>query len=102
MNAFAAAMATIVADANMGVDATYRAGGTGLPIAMRVIRSVPDRIADGFGTPILQGTDQLYVTLADLPAWTAGDTFTIGAEVLKVQHAEKDATGTTWRVMCER
>lgn len=102
MNAFAAAMGVIVADPNIGVDATYRAGGVGAPVAMRVARSVPDRVADAFGTAVLQGTDVLAVPTAVLPTWAAGDTFTIGTEVLTVQHAEKDATGAAWRVMCAR
>lgn len=87
---------------DFAVSATWRAGGVGAPVAVPVIRDAPDRVADAFGTPILQATDELRVRVESLPALAAGDTFTLGAEVLTVQHAERDATGATWRVMCQR
>lgn len=102
MSAFDAAMATLIADPNLGVEAVYRQGGTGAPIALRVLRSSPDRVADAFGTPILQASDILVVPIAALPSWTAGDSFTLGSDVLTIQHAERDATGTAWRVLCQR
>jgi len=39
LSAFAVAMAALVADPNLGVEAVYRKGGTGAPIAPRVLRS---------------------------------------------------------------
>ena len=57
MTAFNAALAVLAADPNLGVGATYRAAGTGAGIPLRVLRSSPDRVADGFGTSILQATD---------------------------------------------
>jgi hypothetical protein len=102
MTVFAAAMAALVADANLGIEAIYRTGGTGPPVSVRLLRSSPDRIASGFGTGILQATDVLSVAIALLPDLAEGDTFEIGALTLTVQHAERDATGTVWRVMCRR
>ena len=102
MSAFAAAMAALVADPNLGVDAVYRQGGTSAPIAARVLRSSPDRVADAFGTEILSATDILSVAIAVLPAVDGGDTFTIGPDTLTVQHAERDAAGIAWRVLCQR
>jgi hypothetical protein len=28
--------------------------------------------------------------------------FTLGADILTVQHAERDAAGVAWRVLCSR
>ncbi|WP_149538824.1 head-tail joining protein [Siccirubricoccus phaeus] len=102
MNAFDAAMAALVADPNLGMEAVYRQGGTGAPIALRVLRSSPDRVADAFGTGILQATDILSVAVATLPDLAAGDGFALGPDLLTVTHAERDASGTAWRVLCQR
>lgn len=102
MSAFVTAASVIALDANMGTAATYQAIGGGAAVPVRLVRSVPDQLRNAFGTQILQGTDMLVVALAQVPAPEAGDTFTIGAEVLTVQHAERDAEGVSWRVMCQR
>ena len=102
MNAFADAMATLAADPNIGVDAVYRQGGSGPPISLRVLRSSPDRVADAFGTEILSATDILSVAITVLPDLAAGDSFAVGADLLTVTHAERDASGTAWRVFCQR
>jgi hypothetical protein len=47
--------------------------------------------------------DVQAVAVAALPAPVeAGDTFRIGAELLSVLHAERDAAGAAWRVPCRR
>jgi hypothetical protein len=102
MSAFDAAMASLIADAHLGVDAQYRQGGTGAPIHLRVLRSSPDRMADAFGTEVISSSDILSLAIATLPDLAAGDSFSIGSEVLTVRHAERDATGTAWRVFCQR
>ena len=83
MNAFAAAMDALAADPNIGTDASYRGGGTGPPVSLRVVRSAPDRLGDAFGTSVIQASDVLTVAIA-------------------VQHAERDAAGIAWRVFCRR
>ena len=102
MNAFADAMAVLVADPNLGADAVYRGGGTGPAVAVRVLRSSPDRVADAFGTEILSATDILSVAIAQLPDLADGDRFALGPDLLIVTHAERDASGTAWRVLCQR
>ena len=102
MSAFDGAMATLLADPHLGVDALYRVGGTGSPVALRVLRSSPDRLADAFGTEVISASDILSLAIATLPDLAAGDSFSIGNEVLTVRHAERDATGTAWRVFCQR
>lgn len=39
MNAFADALAALVADPNLGGEAVYRQGGDGPPVTLRVLRS---------------------------------------------------------------
>jgi hypothetical protein len=102
MSAFADAMAALVADPNLGADAIYRQGGTGAPIVLRVLRSTPDRVGEAFGTEILAATDILSVAIAVLPDVAAGDRFALGPDLLTVTHAERDASGTAWRVLCQR
>ena len=102
MNAFADAMAALVADPTLGVEAVYRPGGTDAPVALRVLRSAPDRVADAFGSEILSATDILSVAIATLPDLAAGDSFALGPDLLTVTHAERDASGTAWRVLCQR
>ncbi len=102
MNAFADAMTALVADPNLGFDTVYRQGGSGPASPVRVLRSSPDRVADAFGTEILAATDILSVAIAVLPDLAAGDSFALGADLLTVSHAERDASGTAWRVFCQR
>ncbi len=102
MSAFTDAMATLVADPNLGTEAVYRQGGTGPAVPVRVLRSSPDRVADAFGTEILSATDILSVAIALLPGVAAGDSFVLGPDLLTVTHAEHDASGTAWRVLCQR
>ena len=102
MSAFDSAMAALLADPHLGVDALYRAGGTGNPVALRVLRTSPDRIASGFDTEIISTSDILSVPIALLPDLAPGDSFAIGADLLTVSHATRDGSGTAWRVYCQR
>ncbi len=102
MSAFAAAMDVLVADPNRGTQAVYRQGGSGAPVSVRVLRSSPDRVAAAFGTDVLSATDILAVAIAVLPDLAAGDTFTLDPDTLTVLHAERDASRTAWRVLCQR
>jgi hypothetical protein len=61
-----------------------------------------NRMADAFGTEVISASDILSLAIATLPDIAAGDSFLIGGEVLTVRHAERDATGTAWRVFCQR
>ena len=102
MSAFADAMTALVADPNLGTEAVYRQGGTGPAVPVRVLRSSPDRVADAFGTEIVSASDILAIATATLPDLAAGDSFAVGADLLTVSHAERDASGTAWRVLCQR
>ena len=102
MSAFDGAMAALLADPHLGVDALYRAGDTGSPVALRVLRTSPDRITSGFDTEIISASDILSLPIALLPDLAPGDSFAIGADLLTVSHATQDGSGTAWRVYCQR
>jgi hypothetical protein len=59
-------------------------------------------LGDAFGTSAIQAGDVLTVAIAVLSSVEADDTFTLGADTLTVQHAERDAAGIAWRVFCRR
>jgi hypothetical protein len=102
MGVFDDALAVLAADPNLGVEATYRAAGTGAPVSLRILRSSPDRVVDAFDTSVLRATDVLTVAIAALPGLAAGDTFQIGPDLLTVDSAARDAAGVAWRVLCQR
>jgi hypothetical protein len=102
MGVFDDALAVLAADPNLGVEAAYRAAGTGAPLSLRILRSSPDRVVDAFDTPVLRATDVLTVSIALLGTVEAGDTFALGGDLLTVQHAERDAAGVAWRVLCQQ
>ena len=102
MDVFAAALGDILADPHVGVDAVWRQAGTGAPVAVRVVRSSPDRVAAAFDAAVIQATDVLTVAVADVPDVASGDSFSIGSDVLTVTHAERDSIGVAWRVFCRR
>lgn len=102
MDVFAAALGDMLADPHVGVDAAWRSGGAGPPVPVRMVRSSPDRVAAAFATAAVQDTDVLTAAVADLPDLGAGDSVTIGPDVLIVTHTERDALGVAWRVYCRR
>jgi hypothetical protein len=101
VTAFDAAMAALVADPNVGTDALWHRG-SGVPLPLRVLRSSPDQIVSAFDSSVITATDMLSVPVAVLPSIERGDRFVLGPEILIVQSARRDATGTAWRVACQR
>ena len=104
MNAFAAAMAALVADQNMAEAITHYAGGAGPGTALRAIRTAPDTAEFAFGQGVVQATDVLAVAVADLAAVAVGDVFVLadGAELTVVAAPMRDDVHVSWRVMCQR
>jgi hypothetical protein len=102
MNAFAAAMATLAADRNIGTDVVWYPGGSGPGVAIRAVRSSPDRVAGAFDTAIVQATDVVTVATSAAPTLAAGDTFVIGSDTLTVQHIERSAFDASTTAFCRR
>lgn len=101
-DAFTLAAEALVSDPHMGTDADWRAGGTAPPVAVRVVRQAPDRVAGAFDAAIVQATDVLTIAAADLPALAPGDTVTILTDVLTVQHVERSSSGAFVSAFCRR
>ena len=89
MNAFATAMNVIFADANMAMDATWFAGGTGTGIAVRVIRKSPDEVTPFGAGRILSETTMLDARIVDMPTPAPGDRIRIGPEDFILQGEPK-------------
>ena len=100
MNAFAIAMAALMADRNMAEDAMFHAGGKGPGVALRVIRQTAIDPAIGtMGMGSLRGQQMATIAVADLPDQPApGDVLVIGAVAYEVKAAEADEQRLTWRV----
>jgi hypothetical protein len=84
MTAFAAAIAAIFADPNMGEDAIWRAGGTGAPVSVRVVRRRGDRIGSWNEGRFAVDSEILEVATAQVATLDPGDTFQIGAAIFEV------------------
>lgn len=102
MSAFVTATATIMADANMGLTAAWRAEQHDPPLMLRIVRSKPDATLDAFRSASVVPTDIVLVPVAALAEPVLDGTFTIGDEVLTVLTAERDAVHAAWRVECRR
>jgi len=82
---FAQAIDDLFADPNLARDATWRAGGTGAPVAVRIILRQPDRVG-GFGEARLWATTTVIeVRTAEVPLLVEGDSFEVEGEAFTVQ-----------------
>lgn len=98
MSVFAAAVDALFADPNIATDATWRAGGLGVPVAIRIVLARPDD-AIGFGAARLRSdTCRIDVRVADVPNLAGGDSIVIGGTTWIVQGApQRDADRLVWR-----
>jgi len=100
--AFEAALAAMVADANMASAALLRPGGNGVGIAMRVILSAPDAVGNGFGQEVIAADARIVVRKADYPAPAKGDTIEIDATLYTVRAWREDAERVSWTLEATR
>lgn len=83
------------------IDAVYRAGGAGEGTTVRIIRDRPSVDAAGFGVSLRAGAERVSVRTSEVATLAAGDTFTIGSEVLVVRGAPAiDAIRAVWTAEC--
>jgi hypothetical protein len=87
---------------DFGVAATWRAGGSGAPVDVLVLRDIPTVDGTAFGMTVRAGAQILTVAFASVPALAKGDTFTIGVDVLTVQGAPRriGPDGAVWEAEC--
>ncbi len=100
MSAFAGALAALHADANMGVDAAFRRP-PGDWIALRILLTRPADEVPGFAGPGGRaGTVEATLLAADCAPLSParGDELRIGEVVHRVEAADPDALGLSWRL----
>ena len=97
MTAFAAAVAVLFRDPNLAANALWRPGGSGAPVALRVIRRAPDAEV-GFGEARARVRSViLQLRVADAPALAAQDTVEAFGALYRIQGApERDAHRLIW------
>jgi len=100
MTAFDAAMATLLADPNMGSDAEWQAAAGGAWIGIRVLLSAPADVVPGLGSAGGRAIAvQATLRGADLPQQPRrGDLLRWAGTSYRVEMAEPDALGLTWRL----
>jgi hypothetical protein len=100
MTAFTAAIDAIFADPNMAADALYKAGGLGAGVSVRVILTRPDLQSTFGDARVTDDTTMLDVRVSEVANPVAGDTMTIGTEVLVIQGQPlRDRERLAWK--CE-
>jgi hypothetical protein len=105
--AFAAALATLHADPNMGIDAEWRAAAGGAWRPVRVLLSTPSDDVAGLGGPGARaGALAATLRAADLAPDTPrrGDLLRrlSPLETWKVEEVEPDSLGLSWRLSLAR
>lgn len=99
MSVFTEAIDALFADANLGLEAIWRPGGTGPGIPVRTILRRPDRVGDFGETRIVAETAIIDVRVSQVPAPTEGDTFQIGGETLVIQGEPlRDVERLVWTI----
>ena len=84
MSAFASAVDMLFADANIGEDALWKAGGVGAGVAVRIIRKSPDRMAEFGGSRTVLPTVGIDIRRSQSATITEGDLILIGAETYRI------------------
>lgn len=95
--AFDVATDAIFADPNMGVAASWRAGGTGVPTPCTVILAQPDLTVPWAEATITAPEVVLSVRAAEIGTPGRSDTFTVAAVIYSVVgQPERDALRLVW------
>lgn len=98
MTVFSAAINTLFDDPNIGIDATYYAGGEGAGVAVRIVWRAPDQVADFGGGRFVARGRMLEVRVSDVAMLSAGDTVTVaGQEYVISGEPLIDDNGLLWR-----
>lgn len=106
--AFDRALARLHANANLSLSATYRRGGRGPGVSLRVIREVIDDPFDAMGQRLQARADTMRIRVADAAAVGKDDTIELldddgdAIERVVVMFATLDAEGLTWQAHVRR
>jgi hypothetical protein len=97
MNAFAAAIDDLFIDPNIAQDATWRAGGAGAGISVRVVTRRPDQVV-GFGdSRAVLSTLLIDVRRSEVSEPASGDTVDIDGDSFEIiATPTSDSLGLVW------
>ena len=99
MSAFDLAIEDLFADPNIAKTATYRAGGNGDGISVRVIARQPDRDIEFGDISIHTATTIFEIMVSALPDPTESDSITMDGETFIIQgEPRRDAERLIWRL----
>lgn len=99
MTIFAAALVSLFADPNIGVDAIWRPGGGGPGIPLRVVRRSPDDELQFGGSTMVAETNRIDAIISQCPDLRSGDTFEIEGEDFVVQGTPiRDRDRLLWQI----
>jgi hypothetical protein len=99
MTAFTAAIDVLFANPNLGVNAIYRAGGSGEAIPLRAIVRQPDRVGTFGETRIATETTIVDIRTSDINAPAEGNTIEMNGTVYFIQGEPiRDAERLVWTI----
>ena len=84
IDAFASGIDALFADLNIGEDALWKAGGVGVGVAVRIIRTSPDQVVDFGQSRAVLPTVGIDIRRSQAEMITEGDLIVIGAETFKI------------------
>jgi len=97
MSVFVGAIDDLFADPNLTREAVWRAGGSGVPVTVRIVVRRPDRVSDFGATRLRSETTVVDIRVSDAPALASGDAFGIEGETYVVQGEPlRDAEHLIW------
>ena len=85
MTVIAEALDALFTDPNIGRDATWRAGGAGAGVNVRVVFRAPDTTASFGGGRFVAQSRFVDVRISEVPVLAPGDTFEFGSTIYLVQ-----------------
>lgn len=99
MSVFAAAIDDLFADPNLTREAVWRAGGSGVPVTVRIVLRRPDRVSDFGETRIMTESTMFDVRVAEVPEPRSGDSLAVDGDTFIVQGEPlRDAERLIWTV----
>jgi hypothetical protein len=97
MSIFAGAIDDLFADPNLTREAVWRAGGSGVPVTVRIVVRRPDRVSDFGETRLHSETTVIDIRVTDAPQLANGDAFEIDGDAFVVQGEPlRDAERLIW------
>lgn len=99
MSVFAAALDSLFADPSLARTATYRAGGIGDGVPVRVIAKRNDQISEFSDISVVSASARFDLRVSEVPEPIEGDTITLDGETFVIQgEPVRDTERLVWSV----